>query len=88
MGPLANVKDLWIHGGYNNWKDGLSIVEKLDKFVGKDGDWWYANGMLLSFLSITQHFTLKNLLSYSNVIKIQSNFQCYNHTNLLNYNAL
>ncbi|CAH1439980.1 unnamed protein product [Lactuca virosa] len=43
VGPLANVKDLWIHGGYNNWKDGLSIVEKLDKFVGKDGDWWYAN---------------------------------------------
>ncbi|KAJ0946728.1 putative starch synthase [Helianthus annuus] len=40
VGPLANAKDVWIHGGYNNWKDGLSIVEKLE---GKVGDWWYAN---------------------------------------------
>lgn len=40
VGPLANAKDIWIHGGYNNWKDGLSIVEKLE---AKDGDWWYAD---------------------------------------------
>ncbi|KVI01088.1 Carbohydrate binding module family 25 [Cynara cardunculus var. scolymus] len=45
VGPLSNAKDIWIHGGYNNWKDGLSIVEKLDKSVEKDGDWWYADGM-------------------------------------------
>ncbi|XP_024983157.1 starch synthase 3, chloroplastic/amyloplastic-like isoform X1 [Cynara cardunculus var. scolymus] len=43
VGPLSNAKDIWIHGGYNNWKDGLSIVEKLDKSVEKDGDWWYAD---------------------------------------------
>ncbi|KAK9057956.1 hypothetical protein SSX86_022795 [Deinandra increscens subsp. villosa] len=43
VGPLANAKDVWILGGYNNWIDGLSIVEKLDKFEGQVGDWWYAN---------------------------------------------
>nr|XP_043609167.1 soluble starch synthase 3, chloroplastic/amyloplastic [Erigeron canadensis] len=44
VGPLANVKDLWILGGYNNWRDGLSIVAKLEKFQRKDGgDWWYAD---------------------------------------------
>ncbi|XP_042030259.1 soluble starch synthase 3, chloroplastic/amyloplastic-like isoform X2 [Salvia splendens] len=41
-GPLSHAKDLWIHGGYNNWKDGLSIVSKLIK-SGKDGDWWFAD---------------------------------------------
>ncbi|XP_009785391.1 soluble starch synthase 3, chloroplastic/amyloplastic [Nicotiana tabacum] len=40
-GPLSHAKDLWIHGGYNNWKDGLSIVEKLVKSERIDGDWWY-----------------------------------------------
>uniref|UniRef100_A0A6N2KX04 starch synthase n=1 Tax=Salix viminalis TaxID=40686 RepID=A0A6N2KX04_SALVM len=42
-GPLAQANDLWIHGGYNNWKDGLSIVERLVSSDRKDGDWWYAN---------------------------------------------
>ncbi|KAJ8549740.1 hypothetical protein K7X08_033447 [Anisodus acutangulus] len=41
-GPLSHAKDLWIHGGHNNWKDGLSIVEKLVKSERIDGDWWYA----------------------------------------------
>ncbi|KAJ6767360.1 STARCH SYNTHASE 3 CHLOROPLASTIC/AMYLOPLASTIC [Salix purpurea] len=45
-GPLAQANDLWIHGGHNNWKDGLSIVERLVSSDRKDGDWWYANGML------------------------------------------
>ncbi|TMW93447.1 hypothetical protein EJD97_011678 [Solanum chilense] len=40
-GPLSHAKDLWIHGGYNNWKDGLSIVKKLVKSERIDGDWWY-----------------------------------------------
>ncbi|XP_009594931.1 soluble starch synthase 3, chloroplastic/amyloplastic isoform X3 [Nicotiana tomentosiformis] len=40
-GPLSHAKDLWIHGGYNNWKDGLSVVEKLVKSERIDGDWWY-----------------------------------------------
>ncbi|TQD93339.1 hypothetical protein C1H46_021008 [Malus baccata] len=42
-GPLANAKELWIHGGHNGWKDGLSIVERLVSSERKDGDWWYAN---------------------------------------------
>ncbi|XP_060193605.1 soluble starch synthase 3, chloroplastic/amyloplastic isoform X3 [Lycium barbarum] len=41
-GPLSHAKDLWIHGGHNNWKGGLSIVEKLVKSERIDGDWWYA----------------------------------------------
>jgi hypothetical protein len=45
-GPLAHANDLWVHGGHNNWKDGLSIVERLVSSDKKDGDWWYANGML------------------------------------------
>ncbi|KAL8214719.1 hypothetical protein R6Q57_004168 [Mikania cordata] len=43
VGPLANAKDVWVHGGYNNWRDGLSIIEKLEKFEGKVGNWWYAD---------------------------------------------
>ncbi|KAF3451724.1 hypothetical protein FNV43_RR07820 [Rhamnella rubrinervis] len=42
-GPLAHSKEIWIHGGHNNWKDGLTIVEKLVSSVKKDGDWWYAD---------------------------------------------
>ncbi|KAK2974832.1 hypothetical protein RJ640_005616, partial [Escallonia rubra] len=42
-GPLANAKDVWIHGGHNNWKDGLSIVSRLASSDRKDGDWWYAD---------------------------------------------
>uniref|UniRef100_A0A5B6ZHH5 starch synthase n=1 Tax=Davidia involucrata TaxID=16924 RepID=A0A5B6ZHH5_DAVIN len=41
--PLADAKDLWIHGGHNNWKDGLSIVARLVSAERKDGDWWYAD---------------------------------------------
>ena len=44
-GPLAHSKELWIHGGHNGWKDGLSIVERLVSFEEKNGDWWYAYGM-------------------------------------------
>ncbi|KAK7245860.1 hypothetical protein RIF29_40713 [Crotalaria pallida] len=42
-GPLAQAKEIWIHGGHNNWNDGLSIIEKLVRSVVKDGDWWYAD---------------------------------------------
>ncbi|OVA11483.1 Glycosyl transferase [Macleaya cordata] len=42
-GPLARAKELWIHLGHNNWKDGVSIVAKLVLSNRKDGDWWYAN---------------------------------------------
>ncbi|KDP20743.1 hypothetical protein JCGZ_21214 [Jatropha curcas] len=42
-GPLAQANELWIHGGYNNWNGGLTIVQKLVSSERKDGDWWYAN---------------------------------------------
>ncbi|XP_021889061.1 starch synthase 3, chloroplastic/amyloplastic [Carica papaya] len=41
-GPLANAKELWVHGGYNNWKDGLSFAERLVNSETKGADWWYA----------------------------------------------
>ncbi|TVU14860.1 hypothetical protein EJB05_38356 [Eragrostis curvula] len=41
--PLMHNTEIWMHGGYNNWIDGLSIVERLVKSHEKDGDWWYAN---------------------------------------------
>ncbi|KAK4347003.1 hypothetical protein RND71_033342 [Anisodus tanguticus] len=41
-GPLSHAKELWIHGGHNSWKNGLSIVEKLVKSERIDGDWWYS----------------------------------------------
>ncbi|KAF8051889.1 hypothetical protein N665_1657s0009 [Sinapis alba] len=42
-GPLAYAKEIWIHGGFNNWVDGLSIVEKLVDAELKSGDWWFAD---------------------------------------------
>ncbi|KAL6573848.1 Soluble starch synthase 3, chloroplastic/amyloplastic [Orobanche hederae] len=41
--PLSKAKEIWIHGGHNSWKDGLSIVSKLIKAEKKIGDWWYAD---------------------------------------------
>lgn len=43
-GPLAHASELWIHGGYNNWRDGLTIVGKLEVSERVEGDWWYAEG--------------------------------------------
>ncbi|KAK7363745.1 hypothetical protein VNO77_05899 [Canavalia gladiata] len=42
-GPLKHAKEIWIHGGHNNWKDELSVVERLVKSGSKDGDWWHAD---------------------------------------------
>nr|GMD92978.1 soluble starch synthase 3, chloroplastic/amyloplastic isoform X1 [Ipomoea batatas] len=42
-GPLSRAKEIWIHGGHNNWRHGLSIIAKLSKSKNKDGDWWYAD---------------------------------------------
>ncbi|CAM8911981.1 unnamed protein product [Rhodiola kirilowii] len=39
-GPLANATEIWIHGGYNSWQNGLSIIGKL--FKDPMDDWWYA----------------------------------------------
>ncbi|KAF6993850.1 hypothetical protein CFC21_010678 [Triticum aestivum] len=41
--PLAHSTEIWMHGGYNNWSDGLSIVESFVKCNDRDGDWWYAD---------------------------------------------
>lgn len=43
-GPLIHANDVWLHGGHNNWRDGLSVVAKLEKAYRKDEDWWYAEG--------------------------------------------
>ncbi|KAM7264050.1 hypothetical protein ACFE04_001733 [Oxalis oulophora] len=42
-GALSQAKEIWMHGGYNNWKDGLSYAIKLLPSDRTDGDWWYAN---------------------------------------------
>ncbi|XP_019055907.1 PREDICTED: starch synthase 3, chloroplastic/amyloplastic isoform X2 [Nelumbo nucifera] len=41
--PLAHANELWIHGGHNKWKDGLSIIGRLVHSEIKDGDWWYVD---------------------------------------------
>ncbi|XP_042388573.1 starch synthase 3, chloroplastic/amyloplastic-like isoform X1 [Zingiber officinale] len=41
--PLAHASEIWIHGGHNNWSEGLSIVEKLSRSEKVDGDWWCAD---------------------------------------------
>ncbi|GMI93304.1 starch synthase 3 [Hibiscus trionum] len=41
-GPLAHANELWIHGGHNNWKYGLTIAEKLVRSEKEGDDWWYA----------------------------------------------
>ncbi|PIN08579.1 Starch synthase [Handroanthus impetiginosus] len=43
FGPLIHANDIWIHGGHNGWKRGLSIILKLGKSEDKGGDWWYAD---------------------------------------------
>lgn len=44
-GPLANVPEVWLHGGYNGWKEKVSFVKRLVKIGSKNGDWWCADGM-------------------------------------------
>lgn len=46
LGPLSEATEIWIHGGHNGWKDGLSIFSKLIKSKNKDGDWWYTDVVL------------------------------------------
>lgn len=40
--PLSQTTEIWIHGGHNNWNEGLTIVGRLQKSDDKDGDWWCA----------------------------------------------
>ncbi|KAI5078701.1 hypothetical protein GOP47_0006372 [Adiantum capillus-veneris] len=37
---LAFSKELWMHGGYNNWHDMVSMVGKLTFHSAEGGDWW------------------------------------------------
>ncbi|KAL4366776.1 hypothetical protein GQ457_05G011520 [Hibiscus cannabinus] len=39
-GPLAHANELWVHGGHNNWRDGLTIVGKLVRSEGEGGGSW------------------------------------------------
>ncbi|KAJ4976662.1 hypothetical protein NE237_001768 [Protea cynaroides] len=39
-GPLVHANELWIHGGHNNWKDGVSIT---GRFVHSKRNWWYVD---------------------------------------------
>ncbi|CAL4997198.1 unnamed protein product [Urochloa decumbens] len=41
--PLVHSNEIWVHGGYNNWIDGLSFSERLVHHDDKDGDWWYTD---------------------------------------------
>ncbi|KAG6512573.1 hypothetical protein ZIOFF_030698 [Zingiber officinale] len=38
--PLAHASEIWVHGGHNNWSEGLSIVRELSRSEKVDGDWW------------------------------------------------
>ncbi|CAI9087174.1 OLC1v1021180C1 [Oldenlandia corymbosa var. corymbosa] len=40
-GPLIHAKEVWLHAGYNKWKDGLSTIIKLVKDNKRVGDWWF-----------------------------------------------
>ncbi|GJN09443.1 hypothetical protein PR202_ga27450 [Eleusine coracana subsp. coracana] len=43
---LARSTEIWIHGGYNNWIDGLSFSERLAQQDDKDSGWWFADVVL------------------------------------------
>ncbi|KAF8662489.1 hypothetical protein HU200_056079 [Digitaria exilis] len=48
--PLVQSSEIWMHGGYNNWIDGLSVSERLVHLDDKENDWWYADDMVRSLL--------------------------------------
>ncbi|KAK8708135.1 hypothetical protein V6N13_059180 [Hibiscus sabdariffa] len=48
-GPLTHANELCVHGGHNNWSDGLTIVGKLVRSEGEGGDWWYAEDWAFAY---------------------------------------
>ncbi|KAI9128166.1 hypothetical protein K1719_001159 [Acacia pycnantha] len=42
-GPLSQANEVWVHGGHNNWKTGISFTVQLFPSSSKDVDWWYAD---------------------------------------------
>nr|ACC86846.1 starch synthase IIIa precursor [Sorghum bicolor] len=44
--PLVHSTEIWMHGGYNNWIDGLSFSERLVHHNDKDSDWCFADVVL------------------------------------------
>jgi hypothetical protein len=40
--PLCFAGEVWVHAGYNSWKEGVSTVKQLkpDKKVEEKGDWY------------------------------------------------
>lgn len=63
-GPLINANDLWLHGGHNNWEDGLSIVAKLVRSDRVNGDWWYAEGRYSFLLHMWWHVGYGDLIEF------------------------
>nr|CAB3482364.1 unnamed protein product [Digitaria exilis] len=45
-GPLVRSTEIWMHGGYNNWIDGLSFSERLHR-DDEDSDWWHADDEMI-----------------------------------------
>lgn len=75
--PLVHSTEIWMHGGYNNWIDGLSFAERLVHHNDKVCDWWFVDGMSSNtYLQIVSHNILTNstvsmvLLKYSMAICI------------------
>jgi hypothetical protein len=66
-----------MHGGYNNWIDGLSFAERLVHRNDRVCDWWFVDGMSSNtYLQIVSYNILTNstvsmlLLKYSMAICI------------------
>jgi hypothetical protein len=40
--PLCFAGEVWVHAGYNSWKEGVSTIKQLkpDKEVEEQGDWY------------------------------------------------
>lgn len=61
-GPLSHAMEIWIHGGHNNWRHGLSIVAQLSKSESKGGGWWYADGVYINLLNFQCVYVYELLL--------------------------
>ncbi|KAK4398943.1 Soluble starch synthase 3, chloroplastic/amyloplastic [Sesamum angolense] len=62
-GPLSDAKDIWLHGGHNGWKDGLSIISKLIKAENK-----VETGGMLKVLQISLNALCGNLIAQQLVV--------------------
>ncbi|KAG2407001.1 Soluble starch synthase [Vigna angularis] len=65
-GPLANVPEVWLHGGYNGWKEKLSFVKRLVKIGTKNGDWWCADEKAIVLDWVFANAPPRNASAYDN----------------------